>query len=1145
MMGQQLHWIVGSVRVLATFVALVGVLSFSTGLAQTALDPITPAMIEEMIEAVVSDITIDEDSQRSAIDLLNRAKDALVVRSRRTEQIADFQATARNLNSLLAEIESRHSELETETGGWGDDASVAELESGLSVLTAERQSLSEQLSALRAQSLGLSGREAVIADEVIAARNEVTQLSDAAEINEARPDEALEEARWLFAQAALMERQSAVTDLQIELETLPARQSLVAARLSLLESEIARNGQTIELLRSRLSESALGRAEMAIRKAEADLAELGSIDPTRLEFAEGNLRLAEEVRDGILRRTELERQIADSQREANALDQSAETVRLVLRAGRLSDETAILLKTVRTTLPDRTEINSVLFQTERKRGDIQLRMIVWLEELRALEDAHWAVSELQVNAPIGGEANRLSNLRRSQLELLVDGARLESELISEHELALAELNQKSEDLSKLVDRRLLWLRTSERMNLSWLEQFPRGVAWILSPSAWADAIRSLFAGAIANAGASSLFALVLLALMGLRHRLVDCLDHLAKKVGNVGRDSYWTTPSAMGVTVLLALPLPLAVSMAGWLLSNTGAATQDFTQGLAETFILLGPVLLVLFVFLEMCRPNGLFDKHFNWTQKARIRLQANLRWFTRLQAGAISLFGLTVFSSPPGIQYGVGVAAFVIGSIGLSALTFQFLRPRGGIVSELKTGPTTSLLLKLLVPIAVLEPLLVGVMPFFGYFDTATELQLKVLQSGGLVLGGSVLYGLATRIFMVGERRLALVRAKEKRARMEAARASRAEADASGETMGIAADDAIVDAEVVSTQVRSLLRMVAVVTVSLLLWVLWDPWLPALGIAGDVSLWTRMVTTDGTELREAVTLLDLLTALFFLAIGVFAVRNVGGLLEIGVFEPFDLDPGSRYAVVSITRYVMIAVAIVVSFSLLGANWSELQWIIAALGVGLGFGLQEIVANFVSGLVILFERPIRIGDVVTIGELRGTVRSIRIRSTTITDFDNRQVILPNKKIVTENVTNWTLEDDVTRLLLRVGVAYGSDIETVRALILDVVSRHPDVLDTPPPTVFFMAHGDSALLFEIRSFVSKPVKRLPTTHELNTQINKVLGDNGIHIPFPQTDVHVSMSKVSSSMETPGSATPTDFDADQDTTERGRQRRLTGG
>jgi potassium efflux system protein len=219
------------------------------------------------------------------------------------------------------------------------------------------------------------------------------------------------------------------------------------------------------------------------------------------------------------------------------------------------------------------------------------------------------------------------------------------------------------------------------------------------------------------------------------------------------------------------------------------------------------------------------------------------------------------------------------------------------------------------------------------------------------------------------------------------------------------------------------------------------------------------------------------------------------------------MDAGARYATITILGYVLVGAGIVIGFSQLGIDWSKLQWIIAALGVGLGFGLQEIVANFVSGLIILFERPIRVGDFVTIGNLSGTVSNIKIRATTVTDFDNREVLLPNKSIITENVTNWTLKDSVTRIVVKIGVAYGSDTDIVKGLLLKVVEGLDEVLEQPAPQVFFLEHGDSSLNFEIRVFVVRPEDRLPLTHAINTGVNKTLAENNISIPFPQRDLHI--------------------------------------
>lgn len=184
-----------------------------------------------------------------------------------------------------------------------------------------------------------------------------------------------------------------------------------------------------------------------------------------------------------------------------------------------------------------------------------------------------------------------------------------------------------------------------------------------------------------------------------------------------------------------------------------------------------------------------------------------------------------------------------------------------------------------------------------------------------------------------------------------------------------------------------------------------------------------------------------------------------------------------------------------------------MQWILAALGVGLGFGLQEIVANFVSGLIILFERPVRVGDIVTIGDLTGTVSKISIRATTIVDFDAREVLLPNKSIITDNVVNWTLNDPVTRVVIKIGVAYGSDLHKVSELLEQIATTHKDVLENPAPAVFLIEHGDSSINFELRAFVASPSMRWPVAHDINIAVNTALAQNGIQIPFPQRDVHL--------------------------------------
>jgi potassium efflux system protein len=187
------------------------------------------------------------------------------------------------------------------------------------------------------------------------------------------------------------------------------------------------------------------------------------------------------------------------------------------------------------------------------------------------------------------------------------------------------------------------------------------------------------------------------------------------------------------------------------------------------------------------------------------------------------------------------------------------------------------------------------------------------------------------------------------------------------------------------------------------------------------------------------------------------------------------------------------------------------QWLVAAISVGLGFGLQEIFANFVSGLIILFERPIRVGDVITIADVSGVVSRIRMRATTIVDGDRKELIIPNKDVITGKVLNWTLSDEVNRIQIAIGIAYGSDTQRAAELLLGAAQNHRDVLKDPPPKVTFEAFGESSLRFVLRCFLPNLDSRSHAVHELNMEIERKFRENAIEIAFPQHDIHVrSMS-----------------------------------
>ena len=249
-----------------------------------------------------------------------------------------------------------------------------------------------------------------------------------------------------------------------------------------------------------------------------------------------------------------------------------------------------------------------------------------------------------------------------------------------------------------------------------------------------------------------------------------------------------------------------------------------------------------------------------------------------------------------------------------------------------------------------------------------------------------------------------------------------------------------------------------------------------------------------------------IITIAIILTIGAWFRRR----LESTWLKHTRLDRGAREATVTITGYTVITIAFITGLSVAGFDFKSIALIAGALSVGIGFGLQNIVNNFISGLILLFERPIKTGDWVMVGNTEGYVKRIRIRSTEIQTFDRADVIVPNSELIASQVTNWMLHDSRGRARIPVGVAYGSDTQKVKAILEQVATDHPRVVtdgSTPQPKVLFRGFGESSLDFELRCFIQDIDERLQVVSDLNFAIDAAFRENGVEIPFPQRDVHV--------------------------------------
>jgi len=652
-----------------------------------------------------------------------------------------------------------------------------------------------------------------------------------------------------------------------------------------------------------------------------------------------------------------------------------------------------------------------------------------------------------------------------------------------------------------IDANILWVRSSPALRLEDLRTSALALAWLLSPANWHQAAAALWTDFTHNIVLYVATLLVVISLVVLHPKAHGAIEALSEQVRQVQTDSFLHTLKTLGLTIFLAANWPVILFMVQWRLT-TAAVDHDFSQALASGLFRLIPFVFTLCFLRHFAMLHGLAQDHLRMRHEPLVFFRRLLSWYFVLTI-PVMLIVQTMQSQQTGEQWynSAGRLFFMAGLIALSLLLLLLLNPTGPLMEPFlkqKRGGWLERLRYLWYPLCFLLPAVFALLAGMGYFYAARHLYEKLVVTIVLILLAILVRALFVRWLMVAQRRLALLeRQKREAAGQEAA--VQTESASTPDAQSKAKEDETTIFQI-SRQTR---RLIDVITVFLPIggiWYVWNDILPALGALAEIQLW-------GLAGEKPVTLGSIAMALLVVVLTVIVTRNVPGLLEIVILRRLPIDRGVRFAVTTLFRYTLVIIGTVLAFSEIGIGWSKVQWLIAAMTVGLGFGLQEIFANFVSGLIILFEQPIRVDDVVTIGEVTGKVSKIRIRATTIRRWDQRELVVPNKEFITGRLINWTLSDNILRREFIVGIAYGSDIAKAERILYEVARANSLVLKDPEPVVVFKNFGDNSLEFELRVYVSGADNYLPVWHGINCAIDEAFRKAGIEIAFPQRDIHI--------------------------------------
>lgn len=1000
-----------------------------------------------------------------------------------TERTERYLEQARTAGAEVAKLESSLDALTNTPGALIPEGAD---QSALDVLSVQSRAALDEISAQRTQ---IAERTSQLPIEIAAARARVETLNDA-------PSGSTDTVQ----NAQLVTEQARLRMLETELSTLATRQSVVLVRQQLAKAEYEQLRDLVAVRTSALSEDQRARIRTFADSVRGTIDTRSTLASVQEFDAETGRRLAQ--LEGIVAATSnLDGDAASIERQNQRLSRSSETVARVLAVESPDTETIVLLRRIRDQLPSAQALQARLSDSEAVLNELELRSVLWSEQLDQLSDARDETAPIDTDVTPAAIRDRAAVLR----ELLI-AVRRDAERRTRANLELADNLRLSTSLQTDLERRLLWIRSREDTIGDWVARTPAGLAYIASPTQWDVVSRAALQAARTKPLILLIWAFLLSLLWILRPQFKRRSARLAGRVDKLGQDAYWVTPAAIILDALCAVAGPAALIVIAAFIGGSDlglSATPSQTIFLDNFNTVLqdvGVLLFFMLLFIRMARPGGTLCAHFGWSERARWSVSKHLRWFTPLLCLAVVVIGLTRDTGLTRVDNGVALLTFILISFAIATLAWMFLNPKSGVFSRASTGKASSPWLRLALVTAVAAPLIVGLLPLLGWIDTAQQLQARIFVSGFWGMMVALLYSLMFRTIRITEKRYAAARKRRLIAEMEAAEIN---VEESGEAVPLIAPEA--ETLEATDHLRDVLPWFSAVLFIGLLWLEWRTLIPAFGILDDIVLWSSQSVVDGVTTSTPTTVSTVILALAVFSISVFAAKNVKSLFELAAGRGVHMDTGTQYAAATLIGYLLLGIGVVVALGMLGLDWSKLQWIVAALGVGLGFGLQEIVANFISGIIILFERPVRVGDIVTINTLSGTVRDIRIRATMITDFDNRDVLLPNKSIITGEVTNWTLHDSVTRLVIPIGVAYGSDINKVQQLMIDVIEAEPEILSLPTPTVFMINHGDSSLDFELRVFVATPLQRLPVTHALNAAVNTALTSAGIEIPFPQRDV----------------------------------------
>lgn len=1046
------------------------------------------------------------DTYTRTLEVVQAAAEATTRKDRFTKQTQDIPTT---LKALKQEIEHPEPQLPL---GLANDATLQQGQQRLLQVEADLATAQKALKDAQDEPKNRTDRRAAILKQVEGSKAQLQEVDEQLEAKP-HPDELAEVA---MANRSLLEARRQAIQAETLAGQAESRFYEGAAELIPLQRDLAaRKVEQLEDLAKRLREqvTAHRRREAAMQARDAQRAAMEA-KPALRAIAERNEELAK-YRQNLA--GQIERTIHELEQTTNrvtGLGEQFSKIQSRVKIAHNNQAIGLLLRKQREELPRLTSEEHSIREMAEKVSDVSLKLIDFQDSRNDLASLDKRLEEVLNGLGVTPNDDEHTLLQDEVRKTLEKQRSLLDAIISDTNSyldKLVELNTQEEALIQLTrkfatycDERIMWIRSAPALDRLRLNDYVQSVQWLFSRENWMSVVTAIGSEFFRRPLYYGFLALCWSAYFAWRPRLKKWVAKLGEQAERAACRTFVPTSQTLLATLLLTLPWPVLMAVTGSMLMHEELASE-FSRAIGESIFELSYLFGGFEAVRQICRGNGLAEAHFSWDSNSLKIIRRWVRWVMAVGLPLTFLLQLTEHQSSELVKNSLGRLAFICVWLSLIWPAYDVTRgSKGALTPAFQLDPKAwwSQFRRLWPALAICAPVVIVGLAAGGYYYTAVQVGGRLVMTIWLTFALVILYCLCLRWLLTAHRALGMQRLQLRRAT----------AEASATTSPLQANTQLeIKLSDINQQTRQTLQLIFALVLAAGTWWIWSAIVPALEAARHIPLWTmESQAVAGGEVKQVpITLADLVIAIFVLTLTVALTKNIQSLLELIFLSRLSLDAGVRYAVATLARYVITALGGAIVFTTLGFNWSQIQWLIAAVGVGLGFGLQEIFSNFASGIVLLFERPIRIGDTVTLGNIEGKVSDIQLRATTVTDWDEREIVIPNKDFITNRVINWTLKSTISRMTITVGVAYGADPDNARNLLLEIAMDHPLVLKDPAPQSLFDEFDASSMRLVLRVYLPTRSVYLQLRHELMSQIVSRFQKAGIVIASPVCDVRVQM------------------------------------